>query len=135
MKINKDFKVKVLPRLILVRADSTVYKDVLFMKGPDLKVEIDKLLDELPPPGDNDNPVSEWWPTSPIMQKEDLMSKKQKFLTYIFMVVIIVAFLVYGMLLGDPQDMRIEASGLWLECIGIGWSQEFNGKTTGQVIK
>ena len=57
--INKDFKVKVLPRLILVRADSTVYKDVLFMKGPDLKVEIDKLLDELPPPGDNDNPVSE----------------------------------------------------------------------------
>ncbi len=46
------------------------------------------------------------------MQKENLMSKKQKFLTYIFMVVIIVAFLVYGMLLGDPQDMRIEASGL-----------------------
>jgi thiol-disulfide isomerase/thioredoxin len=46
--INRDFQVKVLPRLILVRPDKTVYKDVLFLKADELKVEIDKLLAELP---------------------------------------------------------------------------------------
>ncbi|HHE47131.1 MAG TPA: redoxin domain-containing protein [Bacteroidetes bacterium] len=57
--VNKDFKVKVLPRLILVRPDSTVYKDVMFLKAPALKTEIDKLLDELPPQGDEHTSDSE----------------------------------------------------------------------------
>jgi len=46
-KLNKNFKVLKLPRLILIRPDKTIYKDVLFLKTPELKVEIDKLLSEL----------------------------------------------------------------------------------------
>jgi peroxiredoxin len=46
--MDKDFKVLKLPRLILVRADQTVYQDFLFLKAEDLKVEIDNLLAELP---------------------------------------------------------------------------------------
>ena len=53
--INRDFQVKVLPRLILVRSDKTVYKDVAFMKADELKVEIDKLLSELPQPEQADS--------------------------------------------------------------------------------
>jgi len=45
-KINRDFKVKVLPRLILINADRTVYKDVPFMKADELRGEIEKLLGE-----------------------------------------------------------------------------------------
>ncbi|MDP8229059.1 MAG: TlpA disulfide reductase family protein [Candidatus Electryoneaceae bacterium] len=46
--INRDFKVAKLPRLILVRPDGTIYKDVLFMKAPVLQREIEQLLEELP---------------------------------------------------------------------------------------
>jgi len=42
--ITKDFKVLKLPRLILVKADGTIYKDVDFMKAEELKAEIVKLL-------------------------------------------------------------------------------------------
>jgi len=44
--INKDFKVKKLPRLILIKQDGTVYRDALFMKEDELRIEIDKLLAE-----------------------------------------------------------------------------------------
>ena len=40
------------------------------------------------------------------------MSKHRKLITFIFMVVMILASLVYGIFLGDPADMRIEASTL-----------------------
>ncbi|NQT35607.1 hypothetical protein HQ587_10490 [bacterium] len=46
--INKDFKVEKLPRLVLVRADTTVFKDVLFMKEMELREAIDMLLREIP---------------------------------------------------------------------------------------
>lgn len=45
--INRDFKVMKLPRLILV-TDGKVQKDVIFLKAPELKAEIDKLLAEFP---------------------------------------------------------------------------------------
>jgi thiol-disulfide isomerase/thioredoxin len=44
--ITKEFKVLKLPRLILVNADGTIYKDVDFMKAEELKAEIVKLLAE-----------------------------------------------------------------------------------------
>lgn len=44
--INADFKVLKLPRLVLVRADGTVYKDVPFMKADELRAEVEKLLKE-----------------------------------------------------------------------------------------
>ena len=46
--INKDFKVEKLPRLVLVRADTTIFKDVLFMKEKELREAIDTLLGEIP---------------------------------------------------------------------------------------
>lgn len=44
--INANFKVLKLPRLILVKADGSVYKDVDFMKSDELATEIKKLLGE-----------------------------------------------------------------------------------------
>jgi hypothetical protein len=44
--INEGFKVLVLPRLIIVRKDGTVYKDVPFMKSDEMKADIQKLLEE-----------------------------------------------------------------------------------------
>jgi hypothetical protein len=44
--LNRDFKVEKLPRLVIVRADSTIYKDVQFMKGDALKAELDSLLQD-----------------------------------------------------------------------------------------
>ena len=46
--INSDFKVQILPRLIVIKADSTIHKDVLFMKDDELRAEIDSLLAESP---------------------------------------------------------------------------------------
>ena len=40
------------------------------------------------------------------------MTKHKKLITFIFMVVLILAWLAYGIFLGDPADMRIEASTL-----------------------
>ena len=45
--INKDFKVEKLPRLILVRADTTIFKDVLFMNERELREAIEILLSEI----------------------------------------------------------------------------------------
>jgi len=58
-EIDKEFKVKKLPRLIMVRGDRTVYKDVLFMKDNELTEEIDRLLDELPSEVEIDTSASE----------------------------------------------------------------------------
>ncbi len=44
--INRDFKVNKLPRLILVKQDGTIYKDILFMKEKPLRLELNKLLEE-----------------------------------------------------------------------------------------
>jgi hypothetical protein len=44
--INKNFKVKKLPRLVLIKADSTVDQDVLFLKADELKVELQRMLKE-----------------------------------------------------------------------------------------
>ena len=46
--MDKDFKVMKLPRIILVRPDGTIYKDELFLKEDKLRIEIDKLVAELP---------------------------------------------------------------------------------------
>ncbi len=43
--INRDFKVLKLPRLLLV-VDGKIRTDIIFLKAPELKVEIDKLLEE-----------------------------------------------------------------------------------------
>jgi len=40
------------------------------------------------------------------------MSKHRRLIIFIFMVVLILASLAYGIFLGDPADMRVEASGL-----------------------
>ncbi len=40
------------------------------------------------------------------------MTKKLKLVTFIVMIVVIVGSLVIGILLGDPQGIRIEGSGL-----------------------
>ncbi len=45
-KINRNFKVKVLPRLILINAQGKVDRDVQFMKADQLRVEIERLLTE-----------------------------------------------------------------------------------------
>jgi hypothetical protein len=42
--INSDFKVLKLPRLLLVRGDSSVVQDALFLKADELRAEIDGLL-------------------------------------------------------------------------------------------
>jgi len=42
--INRDFKVLKLPRLIFVTGDSTIHKDVLFMKADEIRAELDGLL-------------------------------------------------------------------------------------------
>lgn len=44
--INKNFKVNKLPRLILIKADSTVDQDVLFLKADELKMELERMLKE-----------------------------------------------------------------------------------------
>jgi len=46
--MDKDFKVMKLPRIILVRADGTIYKDELFLKEDMLRTEIEKLVAEIP---------------------------------------------------------------------------------------
>ena len=40
------------------------------------------------------------------------MTNKRKLTFYIIMTVMLLASLLYGIFVGDPQDMRIEASGL-----------------------
>ena len=44
--ISRDFKILKLPRLLLV-TDGKIRKDIIFLKAPELKVEIDKLLEEI----------------------------------------------------------------------------------------
>jgi hypothetical protein len=44
--INSLFQVLKLPRLIIVKSDTTIYMDALFLKSDELKTEIDKLLKE-----------------------------------------------------------------------------------------
>ena len=45
--INKAFKVAKMPRLILIKEDGTVYKDVVFMKAEQLRAELDGMLAEI----------------------------------------------------------------------------------------
>ncbi|MFH0766327.1 MAG: TlpA disulfide reductase family protein [Calditrichota bacterium] len=45
--MNKNFKVKKLPRLILIKEDGTVDQDVLFLKADELKVELERMLKEV----------------------------------------------------------------------------------------
>lgn len=45
-KMNRDFEVKVLPRLILIDSNGKVRQDILFLKEEKLRIEIQKLLDE-----------------------------------------------------------------------------------------
>ncbi|MDP8229061.1 MAG: hypothetical protein P9M15_06380 [Candidatus Electryoneaceae bacterium] len=40
------------------------------------------------------------------------MLNKRKLITFILIVIGIIGFFMYGIMLGDPLDMRIEASGL-----------------------
>ncbi len=51
-KITEKFKVMKLPRLILIKSDGTIYRDIMFLKSGELKAEIDKLLAEAAPPAD-----------------------------------------------------------------------------------
>ncbi len=44
--MNRDFKVQVLPRLILIDSKGKVYQDLLFLKEDELRIEIQKLLDK-----------------------------------------------------------------------------------------
>lgn len=46
--INRTFKVKKLPRLIFIKSDTTIHKDVIFMNEKYLRNEIQMLLDEFP---------------------------------------------------------------------------------------
>ncbi|MBT3232185.1 MAG: redoxin domain-containing protein [Calditrichaeota bacterium] len=58
-KITEKFKVMKLPRLILIKSDGTIYKDVMFMKAKELKAEIDMLLAEVPVPSEETPDVPE----------------------------------------------------------------------------
>ncbi len=40
------------------------------------------------------------------------MTDKRKLVTYILLIAGAIAFLIYGILLGDPLDILIETSGL-----------------------
>ena len=40
------------------------------------------------------------------------MDRRRKLITYILVVIAVITFLIIGLMLGDPQDMRIEASTL-----------------------
>ncbi len=40
------------------------------------------------------------------------MTDKRKLITFLIIGAVIIASLVYGIFLGDPQDIRIEGSGL-----------------------
>ena len=42
--INRDFKVDKLPRLIFVKDDSTIVKDVIFLKTEEIRGEIEGML-------------------------------------------------------------------------------------------
>jgi len=37
---------------------------------------------------------------------------KTKLITYLLLALVVIGFLVWGIFLGDPLDMRVEASGL-----------------------
>lgn len=55
--ITDKFKVLKLPRLILIKSDGTIYKDVMFMQADELRTEINKLLSEVPTPAGETNTV------------------------------------------------------------------------------
>lgn len=66
--ITENFKVMKLPRLILIKADGTVFKDVMFMKADELKADIDQLLSEVIPPAEE----------TPVAPKTESVPKEKK---------------------------------------------------------